>query len=162
MSNNNNYNDGWQDGYWFGSGDAYNRGYEEGKQAERDRIKRAIDGGSLSAGESSTLGSMIGGSIILTIFGWCFVGLILLLFWIGGSSGEWWFPWIWRIAFWGGVGFVVLMSFAGIVIAITEKKNPSEKPTDIPKSLRIQTNSEENWKKKYPPADVINDRENKQ
>lgn len=149
MSNNNNYNDGWQDGYWFGSGDAYNRGYEEGKQAERDRIKRAIDGGSLSAGESSTLGSMIGGSIILTIFGWCFVGLILLLFWIGGSSGEWWFPWIWRTAFWGGVGFVVLMSFAGIVIAITEKKNPSEKPADDPNMP---------WYKKYPPADVIKNR----
>ena len=152
MSNNNNYNDGWQDGYWFGSGDAYNRGYEEGKQAERDRIKRAIDGGSLSAGESSTLGSMIGGSIILTIFGWCFVGLILLLFWIGGSSGEWWFPWIWRIAFWGGVGFVAVMSVAGIIMKVIEHLKPDntlEKPADDPNIP---------WYKKYPPADVIKNR----
>lgn len=153
MSNNNNYNDGRQDGYWFGSGDAYNRGYEEGKQAERDRIKRAIDGGSLSAGESSTLGSMIGGSIILTIFGWCFVGLILLLFWIGGSSGEWWFPWIWRIAFWAGVGFIVIMSIGGAIMATMEEyeaKHPPEKPTNKPNSPLNRVDNSDLWKKKYP------------
>lgn len=141
----------------------YDWGYEDGKRAERERIKRAIDGSSPES-EASTLGAMVGGSIILTICGWCFVGLILFLFWIGGKSGTWWFPWIWRIAFWGGIGFVVVMSIAGIVMAIVkecEVKKPSEKPADIPKSLRIQTNVEENWKKKYPPADVIKTQEEK-
>lgn len=147
MSNNNNYNDGWQDGYWFGSGDAYNRGYGEGKQAERNRIKRAIDGSS-STSESFTLGSTIGGSIILTLLGWCFVGLILFLFWIGGSSGEWWFPWTWRLAFWLGIGFMVLMSIAGIVMAIAEHQedeHPIERPTGDPNAP---------WYKKYPSADI--------
>lgn len=148
MSKNNNYNDGWQDGYWFGSGSAYDRGFEEGKQAERNRIKRAIDGDS-SENEPSTLGSMVGGSIILTLLGWCFVGLIMLLFWIGGESGSWWFPWIWRIAFWGGIGFIVVMSIAGVIMAIIEYKevkNHPEKPADDPNMP---------WYKKYPPADVI-------
>lgn len=48
---------------------------------------------------------------------------------------------------------MVVMSIAGIVMTIVEEcevKNPPEKPADIPKSLRIQTNIEENWKKKYP------------
>lgn len=147
MSKNNNYNNGWQDGYWFGSGDAYSRGYEEGKQDERKRIRGAIDGG-LPASEPSTLWSMIGGSIILVIFGWCFVGLILLLFWIGGESGSWWFPWIWRIAFWGGVGFIVAMSIISIVTAIIEyreAKKPSETLVDDP-NIPLY--------KKYPPADA--------
>ncbi len=155
MSNHKSYNDGWQDGYW--SADSkYMWGYEDGRRDERERIKRAIDGSSPES-ETSTLGAMVGGSIILTICGWCFVGLILFLFWIGGESESWWFPWIWRIAFWGGIGFIVLMSIAGIVMAIVEEcetKKPSEKPADIPKSLRIQTNIEENWKKKYPLGDV--------
>lgn len=147
MSKNNNYNNGWRDGYWFGSGSAYDRGYEEGKQAERSRIKRAIDGDS-SANETSTLGSMVGGAIILTLLGWCFVGLIIFLFWIGGESGSWWFPWIWRIAFWGGVGFIVVMSIAGVIMTIVEHKEikSPEKSTD-------DTNMP--WYKKYPPADVI-------
>lgn len=134
----------------------YDWGYEDGKRTERERIKRAIDGSS-PASEASTLGAMVGGAMGLTILGWCFVGLILFLFWIGGKSGTWWFPWIWKIAFWGGIGFIVLMSIAGIVMAIIEEreaKNPPEKPADIPKSLRIQTNVEENWKKKYPIGDA--------
>ena len=150
MSRNDGYNDGWQDGYWAGSGSAYDRGYEEGVQAERDRIKRACDGSnSLPTSESSTLGSMIGGSIILTIFGWFWVGLIIFLFWIGGCSGEWWFPWIWRIAFWAGVGFIVLMSIGGVVMTAMEEyeaKHTPEKPADDPDMP---------WHKKYPPADVI-------
>ena len=148
MSNNNNYNDGWQDGYWFGSGDAYNRGYEEGKQAARNRIKQVIDDSSPSANESSTLGSMVGGSIILTILGWCFVGLIVFLFWVGGSSGEWWFPWIWRAAFWLGIGFIVLMSIAGIVMAVTEHRETKQ----LPKKSVDDPNMP--LYKKYPPADV--------
>lgn len=134
----------------------YDWGYEDGKRAERERIKRAIDGGS-PASEPSTLWSMVGGSIGLTIFGWCFVGLILLLLWIGGKSGSWWFPWIWKIAFWGGIGFIVVMSIAGVIMAIAEHRKSKctpEKSADIPKSLRIQTNSEENWKKKYSVGDV--------
>lgn len=149
MSNNHSYNDGWQDGYWFGSSDAYSRGYEEGKQAERNRIKRAVDGGGSSASEPSALGSMIGGSIGLVLFGWCFVGLIQLLGWIGGNSGSWWFPWIWRIAFWGGIGFIAVMSIAGVMMTIgeyCEAKKPPENPVDDPNMP---------WYKKYPPADVI-------
>lgn len=146
MSNSNDYNNGYQ----FGKDSGYREGYEEGVQAERNRIKRTIDGGSSSlVSESSALGSMVGGSIIMIIFGWCFVGLIMLLFWIGGSSGEWWFPWIWRIAFWLGVGFIVLMSIVGIVMTIAEHwefKHPPEKPTDDPNM---------SWYKKYPPAGVI-------
>ena len=146
MSNSNDYNKGYQDGYWFGNDDAYRRGYEEGKQSERDRIKRALDGNS-STNESSALWSMFGGSIILTIFGWCFVGLLLFLFWIGGSSGSWWFPWIWRIAFWGGVGFIIIMTVAGIVMTIVEEygaKNPPKDSTDAPKMP---------WHAEYPPKD---------
>ncbi len=120
MSKINSYNDGWQDGYWFGSGDAYSRGYEEGAQAERDRIKRAVNGSDSSASETSTLGVMVGGSIILTILGWCWVGMIILLFWFVGWGGSWWFPWIWRIAFWLSIGFIVLMSIAGVVMEIIE------------------------------------------
>ncbi len=147
MSKNNNYSDGWQDGYWFGSGSAYDRGYEEGKQAERSRIKRAIDGDS-SASEASTLGSMVGGSVILILLGWCFIGLIMFLFWVGGESGSWWFPWIWRIAFWCGIGFIVVMSIAGVIMAIIEHKEikSPEKSIGDPNAP---------WYKKYPPADVV-------
>lgn len=148
MSKNNSYNDGWQDGYWSSRDDAYRRGYEEGKQDERSRIKRAIDG-DLPADEPSTLWSMVGSSIILVIFGWCFVGLLLLLFWIGGESDSWWFPWIWRTAFWGGISLVVVMSIAGVIMTIIEHqktKNPPAKPTDNPNIPLYR---------KYPPADVI-------
>lgn len=152
----NNYNDGWQDGYWSGSSSAYDRGYEEGVQAERNRIKNAVSSNS-PTDESSTLSSMIGGSIALALFGWCFVGLILLLFWIGGSSEEWWFPWIWRIAFWGGIGFIVVISIAGVIMAIAEyreDKNPPEKPANSPNILSNRTDSSELWKKKYPLKDT--------
>ena len=91
MSNSNDYNDG----YWFGKDSWYRDGYEDGVQAERNRIKRELNGAA-PADESSALWSMVGGSIVLTLLGWCFVGLIIFLFWIGGSSGSWWFPWIWR------------------------------------------------------------------
>lgn len=130
----------------------YDWGYEDGKKAERERIKRVVDGGSPES-ETSTLGAMVGGSIILTICGWCFVGAILFLFWIGGESESWWFPWIWRIAFWGGVGFVIAMSIAGVVMTIVEEreaKNPPEKPADDPNMT---------FYKKYPPADVVKKRE---
>lgn len=146
MSNSNDYNNG----YWFGKDSGYREGYEEGVQAERNRIKRAVEGDSgLPASEASTLGAMVGGSIILTIFGWCFVGVIIFLFWIGGNSGEWWFPWIWRIAFWGGIGFMAVMNVLGIVMTIAEHqetKHSSEMPVDDPNMP---------WYKKYPPADVI-------
>lgn len=101
-----------------------------------------------STNETSTLGSMVSGSIILTILGWCFVGLIMFLFWIGGESGSWWFPWIWRIAFWIGIGFIVVMSITGMIMAIIEHKETKspEKPTGDPNMP---------WYKKYPPADVI-------
>ncbi len=148
MTKNNEYNNGWQDGYWFGSGSAYDRGYEEGAQAERSRIKRAIDG-DLPAKEPSTSASMVGGSVGLVLISWCFVGVIIFLFWIGGSSSSWWFPWIWRIAFWVGIGFVVVMSIAGIVMALIEQreaKNPLAQPADDPNAPIY---------KKYPPADVI-------
>lgn len=148
MSKSNSYDNGWQDGYWFGSGNAYSRGYEEGKQDERKRIRGAIDGG-LPTSEPSTLWSMIGGSIILVIFGWCFVGLLLLLFWIGGEVSSWWFPWIWRIAFWCGIGFVAVMSIAGVIMAIIEcqeTRSPLVEPEDNPNIP---------FYKKYPPADVI-------
>lgn len=154
MSKNNSYNDGWQDGYWFGSGDAYSRGYEEGRQAERSRIKRAIDG-DLPVSKPPTLWSMVGGSIILAIFGWCFAGLLLLLFWIGGESDSWWFPWIWRIAFWGGIGFIVMTSIAGIVMAIIEQredKNSPAKPISDPNAPIC---------KQYPPTNVIKEQKKK-
>lgn len=52
MSNNNDYNNG----YWFGKDSGYREGYEEGVQAERNRAKRAIEGGNGSpASESSVL-----------------------------------------------------------------------------------------------------------
>ncbi len=148
MSKNSSYDDGWQDGYWFGSGDAYSRGYEEGKQDERSRIRGAIDG-VLPTSNPSTLWSMVGSSIILVIFGWCFIGLLLLLFWIGGESDSWWFPWIWRTVFWGGIGFVVVMSIVGVIMTIIEHqeaKNPLAKPIDNPNIPLYR---------KYPPADVI-------
>lgn len=151
MSQNHDYNDSWQDGYWAGSGSAYDRGYEEGVQAERRRIRRAV-GDNPTADEASTLGSMLGGSIVLTIFGLCFVGVIQLLGWIGGASEAWWFPWIWRIAFWCGIGFIVLMSIAGAIMAFVEHreaKKPPGQPTDNQNVL---------WHKKYPPADVVKDR----
>lgn len=150
MSNSNDYNDG----YWFGKDSGYREGYEEGVQAERNRAKRAIeDGNSSSVSESSVLGSMIGGPIILTIFGWCWVGLIMFLFWIGGCSGEWWFPWIWRIAFWAGVGFIVIMSIGEAIMATMEEyeaKHPPEKPTNKPNSPLNRVDNSDLWKKKYP------------
>ncbi len=168
MSNNKDYNDGWQDGYWFGGDDAYNRGYEEGKQVERNRIKRTIDG-DVDLDEPSTLWSAVGGSVVLTIFGWCFVGLILFLLWVGGSSGEWWFPWIWRIAFWVGVGFIVIMSVGGAIMAIMEEyevKHLHEKPTNKPNSPLNRVDNSDLWKKKYPignaknieEAEIVNNR----
>lgn len=122
MSNSNDYNDG----YWFGKDSWYRDGYEDGVQAERNRIKRELDGAA-PADESSALWSMVGGSIVLTLLGWCFVGLIIFLFWIGGSSGSWWFPWIWRIAFWGGIGFIILMSIAGVVMTIVEYREAKKR-----------------------------------
>lgn len=148
MSNSEDYNKGYQAGYWFGNDDAYRQGYEEGRQAEHNRIKRTIDGNS-PTNESSPLWSMISCSVILTLCGWCAIGLILFLFWIGGCSGSWWFPWIWRITFWCGIGFIVLMSIAGVVATIDEEhetKNPPEQPTGDP---------DEPWYKQYPPADVL-------
>lgn len=156
MSNKEDYEDGYRNGYWFGHDDAYQRGYEEGQQAEHDRIKRAIDSDS-SENESSTLGSMIGTSITLTILGWCFAGLLSLLCWIGGDSDSWWFPWIWRIAFWGGIGFIVLMSIVGVAGTIMEQheaKNPPEQPASDPKLPGIQTDDQDLWKKKYPIGDI--------
>lgn len=152
MSNSSDYSNG----YWFGKDSGYREGYEEGVQAERSRIRNAVSD-SPSTTEPSTLSSMIGGSIALTLFGWCFVGLILFLFWIGGSSGEWWFPWIWRITFWSGIGFIVIMSIAGVVMAIAEyreSKNPPEKPANSPNILSNRTDSSELWKKKYPLKDT--------
>lgn len=153
MSNSNDYDNG----YWFGKDSGYREGYEEGVQAERNRIKRAVDGSSnLSTSESSVLGSMIGGSIILTILGWCWIGLIIFLLWIGGQSESWWFPWIWRIAFWGGIGFIVIMSILGIIIAITEccvDKNDSEKSTDIPKPPQHDEYPPKEKFKAYPVKD---------
>jgi len=111
--------------------------------------------GNYSTSEPSTLWSMVGSSIILVIVGWCLVGLILFLFWVGGQSGSWWFPWIWRIAFWGGVGFIIVMSVAEIVLAIIEHceaKNPPEEPADDPNLP---------WYKKYPPADVVKNQKRK-
>lgn len=155
MANDDDYNNG----YWFGKDSGYREGYEEGVQAERDRIKRAVDGSSSLTSESSALGSMVGGSIILTILGWGFVGSIIFLLWIGGSSGEWWFPWIWRIAFWAGVGFIVIMSIGGVIMTIIEEyeaKHPPEKPTNSLNSLLSRTKSQDDlWKKKYhPPKDT--------
>ncbi len=153
MSNSNDYNNG----YWFGKDSGYHEGYEEGVQAERNRIKRAVEGSnSFPASESSTLGSMIGGSIILTLLGWSFVGFILLLLWIGGSSGEWWFPWIWRIAFWLGIGFIVLMSIGGIVMTAMEEyeeKYTPEKPEGEPKIPQSRVD-DDLWKKKNSIGDV--------
>lgn len=152
MSNSDDYNNG----YWFGKDSGYREGYEEGVQAERNRIKRAMDGSISPVSEASTLGSMVGGSIALTIFGWCFVGLIQLLGWIGGSSGKWWFPWIWRIAFWGGIGFIVVMSIAGIVMTMfehREAKNPPQKPSN---NLRTP------WQAEYPPKEVYKAQKMKQ
>ena len=165
MSNSNDYNDG----YWFGKDSGYREGYEEGVRAERERIKRAVDGGGSSASEPSTLGLMVGGSIGLVLFGWCFVGLIQLLGWIGGNSGKWWFPWIWRIAFWVGVGFIVIMSVGGAIMAIMEEyevKHPHEKPTNKPNSPLNRVDNSDLWKKKYPignaknieEAEIVNNR----
>lgn len=129
----------------------YEQGFEDGKRAERERIKRAIDGNP-PMNESSTLWTMIWGSIILTLCGWCFVGLILFLLWFGGESESWWFSWIWHIAFWGGIGFIILMSIAGVVMTISEHyeaKNPPEKPANLRGEARVRANEQNLWKKKY-------------
>ena len=76
---------------------------------------------------SSILRVMVGGSIALTLLGWIFVGLILLLLWIDGESGSFFFQLIFRVSFWGGIGFIVLMSIAGIIMAIAEKIRKNSK-----------------------------------
>lgn len=70
--------------------------------------------------ESSTLGTAIGGSIVLTLLGWFFAGLLLLLLWLVGLSGTFLFQLVFRIAFWGGIVFVVIMSILGVIASIVE------------------------------------------
>lgn len=92
---------------------------------------------------------MVFGSISLAILGWCFAGLILLLLWVGGLSGEFLFSLVFQISLWGGLGFIVIMSIAGVIMTVIEKfelKNPPEKPADDPNLP---------WYRKYPPADVV-------
>lgn len=152
MSNSNDYNNG----YWAGSDSGYHRGYEDGVRAEHDRAKRALDGNSFT-NEPATLGTMIFGSIILTLCGWCFVGIFLFLFWITGSSESWWFPWVWRITYWGGIGFIVIMSITGIITTVTKHckiEEPPEKPVNNRGEARVRANDQNLWKKKYPIGDT--------
>lgn len=140
MSKNDDYKKGYQNGrsgFYRGSGNSdYMRGYCQGKweydywdrtrsySILRDEPDKPSSGQPYDplAYKPSTLAAMIGGPISLVVIGWCFVGLILFFFWIGGQSGSWWFPWIWRIAFWGGIGFIAIMSIVGIIWAIAEQK----------------------------------------
>lgn len=174
MSKNDDYEDGYQagrNGFLRGSSNSeYVQGYWEGKQEydywndknlypslRYDGEKHTEGAYDPLADDTSTFLGMVGGSIALVIVGWCLVGLILFLFWVGGQSGSWWFPWIWRIAFWGGVGFIVMMSIAGIAataIEYHEAKNPPAEPADDPNLLRNQTNDHDLWKKKYPLGDI--------
>ncbi len=123
----------------------YRQGYSRGKQEYdfwndkelypslryEDEAKRDNQQYDPLAYQTSTLATMIGGSIGLTLVGWSFVGLLLFLFWIGGESGSWWFPWIWRIAFWGGIGFIIVISVIGIIMAVIEKfSNSTQDPKD--------------------------------
>ena len=132
MSKNNNYEAGYRDGrnnsMQSSSDRGYRQGYSRGKQEYdfwndkelypslryEDKTKRGDQLYDPLAYQTSTLATMIGGSIGLTLVGWSFVGLLSFLFWIGGESGSWWFPWIWRIAFWGGIGFIIVISVIGI------------------------------------------------
>ncbi len=132
MSKNNNYEAGYRDGrnnsMQSSSDRGYRQGYSRGKQEYdfwndkelypslryEDETKRDNQQYDPLAYQTSTPATMIGGSIGLTLVGWSFVGLLLFLFWIGGESGSWWFPWIWRIAFWGGIGFIIVISVIGI------------------------------------------------
>lgn len=144
MSKNNDH----EDGYWAGrngflrnsNSSEYMQGYWKGRQEydfwndknlylslrhnDGEYVKETYD--PLTNDTSVFLG-MVGGSVVLVILGWCFVGLPLLLFWVGGESNSWWFPWVWRIAFWGGAGSVVVMSIACVILAIIEWAERSAK-----------------------------------
>lgn len=149
MSKNNNYEAGYRDGrnnsMQSSSDRGYRQGYSRGKQEYdfwndkelypslryEDETKRDNQQYDPLAYQTSTPATMIGGSIGLTLVGWSFVGLLLFLFWIGGESGSWWFPWIWRIAFWGGIGFIIMISVIGIIMAVIEKfSNSKQDPKD--------------------------------
>lgn len=79
------------------------------------------------AANSSTLASMVGSSIALVLLGWGFAGLILILLWLGGSSESFLFQLIFQVSFWGGIGFIVIMSIAGVIMAITEHPHGKSK-----------------------------------
>lgn len=137
MSKNNDHEDGYRAGrngfLKNSSNPEYVRGYWKGRQEYEfwndkslypdlcHNSERAVNKPyNPLADDTSTFLGMVGGSITLAILGWCFVGVILFLLWVGGKSSSWWFPWVWRIAFWGGIGFIAVMSVAGAILAIIE------------------------------------------
>lgn len=125
----------------------YDWGYEDGKRAERERIKRAIDGNP-PAGDTSLLGS-IGICLVLVFLWWC---ITKALTWMMGSSENFLTQLAYQILFWGGWICVGFLAIVIIIMEITEAverqkaKNHPQKPADDPNLP---------FYKKYPPADVI-------
>lgn len=168
MSNREDYNDGYQNGYWFGKDDGYRRGYEEGQQAERNRIKRAIDDDSTASELSPS--SLITIPLMLAFLWWCFMKFLLFLAWVGGYNENFIFQLAYQIFLWGGIGVIIIMGIVGIIMAITEgheTKNSPEQPTNTPNPSRSDeyppkevfkahpvTNSSTPWREEDPPEDA--------
>lgn len=118
----------------------YRQGYSSGKQAydfwnDKDLYPSLRDDNLASSSQHSstpgdgplTLASAIFGSIALTLLWWAFIGFILLLFWIGGRSGDFWFQLVFQFALWSGIGFIIIMTVIGIILAIMRQvKNHSD------------------------------------
>ncbi len=89
-----------------------------------------------------------GGTVFLVTFVWLLIFAPFALF-------STWENWLVQVVFWGGVVVVMLVFTAWFYEVIKEEresKNPPEVPVDDPNLP---------WYKKYPPADVIRDREKK-
>lgn len=135
MSKNDDYEAGYQAGrnnFMKDSGSSeYEQGYAHGRQEydywndknlyPRLRNDTEYSEHHSSSSEPSTLASMIFGSIALSLLWWCLAGLILLLLWIGGSSDGFIFQFVYQVSLWGSIGFIIIMSLAGIVMAIIEQ-----------------------------------------
>ncbi len=180
MAKNHDYESGYQDGRNNMPKDAHNldykRGYGSGKQAydfwnDKELYPDLLNDldtnysprpATSSTDGSLTLGTMFFGSIALTLLAWAFVGLMLFLLWIGGSAGSFFFNLVFYGALWGGIGFVVVMTVAGIAMAIHEKL--PQRNSDTPQSAQSNSVSQgdEPFYKKYPPADVLQNRQRKQ
>ncbi len=162
MTKNDNYNAGRQDGrngfVRSSSNRDYSNGYNAGKQ-EYDywndknlypSLRHEEDDGFSRPKGSADVGDgrVSGGSVFLTVFVWLLIFAPFALF-------STWENWLVQVVFWGGVVVVMLVFTAWFYEVIKEEresKNPPEVPVDDPNLP---------WYKKYPPADVIRDREKK-